>query len=189
MLHFPDLRKPDLCRCLVMPPSTSIQWLKYTSSDTNFPSNYYRCCSHHDMMESLQLYNYSSSSEFEAPSGFLKTTLLGLKSRIVLQFAYGKTSSKHCGRVTLFTGSSNFCSSSSQFLSHIPCGLGSMRITHSSRSPSIAAMMRHAFSQFDVSSRYASLLPRRRYGNARTAQRNCRRRIVFRRGCGRDEGR
>lgn len=125
--------------------------------------------------------HYESST---TPSGLLKTTLDSPISQSVLHLSNGNISSNHSGPMTFFTGPSSCSSSSTQFLSHISCGLGSTMATYRSRSPAMLAIIFHPCSQLAVSSRYASRCegPRRRYGRARIAQRRRSVRIVSMRG-------
>jgi hypothetical protein len=131
------------------------------------------------------------SSATKRFSGFFKTTLLSPISQSVLQLTKGNMSSNLLGRVTSVTGRNNCSSNSTQFRSHMPCGLGSVITTYKSRSPFILAIIDHPRSQFNVSSRYAMRRegPRQRYGMARIAQRKRSVRIEFIRCCGRRVGR
>jgi hypothetical protein len=134
------------------------------------------------------------SSSTASLSGLVNLTQLAAISHSVPQLAYGNTTSAFLilpPLPTSLTLSSNLSSNSSQFLSHICCGLGSTSTTYRSLSPCILAMMNHPRSQFDVSSRYAMRFegPRRRYGSARITQRRRKVRIELTRGCGSEEGR
>jgi hypothetical protein len=133
----------------------------------------------------------TQSPSSSLPFGFLKTTRLSPMSQSVRQVANGSTTSHSLGLTTSFTGASNCSSSSSQCLSHMRCGVGSIRTTYRSRSPVIPAMIAHPRVQFAESSWYARRCagPRRRYGRARMAQRRRSVRILFMRCGGRRVGR